>query len=128
MSRYIWGYHLSADFANCDKRKISDADYIKEFTKALVETIQMVPYGEPQVVHFAAHDLSKAGYTLTQLIETSNICAHFVDITGEAYLDVFSCKQFSEDFVIDLFFEWFNPSNAHSSIVERGITPQDRLN
>src|SRR5882672_5337801 len=101
MSKHVWGWHLSADFASCDKRKITDPEYIKEFTKTLVEAIHMVAYGEPQIVHFAEKDSEKAGFTLTQLIETSNICAHFVDMTGEAYLDVFSCMPFREDVVMD---------------------------
>ena len=42
---------------------------------------------------FGAYD-AKAGYTLTQLIETSNICAHFVDESNSLFLNVHSCKDF----------------------------------
>lgn len=47
----------------------------------LVKDIDMVPYGGPQVVHFGSGN--KAGYTLVQLIETSNITAHFVEETND---------------------------------------------
>ncbi len=50
----------------------------------------MGSYEEPVLEHFATHDLSKAGYSLVQLIETSPITGHFVDKNGDAYLDVFS--------------------------------------
>jgi S-adenosylmethionine/arginine decarboxylase-like enzyme len=66
---------------------------ISNFAKALVKEIDMVPYGEPQVVHFGSGD--KAGFTLVQLIETSNITAHFCEETNDMYLDVFSCKPFN---------------------------------
>ena len=43
---------------------------------ALVQAIGMRPYGEPVIEHFATHSHDAAGFTLVQLIETSNICAH----------------------------------------------------
>jgi S-adenosylmethionine/arginine decarboxylase-like enzyme len=66
---------------------------ITQFSDTLVKEIDMVPYGRPQIQHFGSGN--KAGYTLVQLIETSNICAHFVEETDDMYLDVFSCKPFS---------------------------------
>jgi S-adenosylmethionine/arginine decarboxylase-like enzyme len=60
----------------------------------------MVPFGEPQIVMFGSGN--KKGYTLVQLIETSNITAHFVEETDDLYLDVFSCKEFEEKDVIQM--------------------------
>ena len=54
----------------------------------------MVAYGPPQIVLFGEGD--KRGYTLVQLIETSNIIAHFVEATDDIHLDVFSCKDFNQ--------------------------------
>jgi S-adenosylmethionine/arginine decarboxylase-like enzyme len=126
---YIWGYHCSVDGAGCNKAKITDGDYIAKFATALVEAIDMKAYGEPQVVHFAEHDPGKAGFTLTQLIETSNISAHFVDATGEIYLDVFSCKNFDPEIVADLVQEWFEPQAGELFYRERGVTaPPSTLN
>lgn len=104
-----WGYHFAVN-AVCDPAKVVDPDNIRAFSKALVEAIDMVAYGEPTVVHFAEHSADKAGYTLVQLIETSNICAHFVDSTGEMYLDVFSCKQFDPEVVLKKAHEFFATS------------------
>jgi S-adenosylmethionine/arginine decarboxylase-like enzyme len=67
----------------------------------------MVPYGEPQVQHFGSGN--KAGYTLVQLIETSNICAHFVEETNDLYLDVFSCKPFNTIHVEMVLAQHFSP-------------------
>jgi S-adenosylmethionine/arginine decarboxylase-like enzyme len=104
-----WGYHLAIDAANPRVDLINDADNIAAFTKALVERIDMVAYGEPQIVWFGSGN--KAGYTLVQLIETSNIAAHFVpdDQQGGAayYLDVFSCKTFDMQTVVDTCREFF---------------------
>lgn len=77
----------------------------------------MVPYGEPQVVMFGTGN--KKGYTLVQLIETSNICAHFVEETNDMYLDVFSCKPFKATDVETIVKEVFQPEKYHSFTVYR---------
>lgn len=115
-----WGYHLIIDARECNKEKITSGDNIAEFSRVLVKRIDMVAYGEPQVVHFAEHDPEKAGYTLIQLIETSNIAAHFCDNSGDAYFDVFSCKPFDNDTVIDTVAEFFEPSELNTTFLTRG--------
>jgi len=59
---------------------------------------------------------------LVQLIETSNICAHFVDATGEAYIDVFSCKDFDIDVVMETITEFFGPDSISMYQLERGAS------
>lgn len=56
----------------------------------------MKRFGECQVVHFG-EDERVAGYSMTQLIETSLISGHFANQTNTVYLDVFSCKYFSPE-------------------------------
>lgn len=122
---YVWGYHMSVDLAGCPRELITSKDNIIAFVKELVERIDMKAYGEPECVHFAEHDPSKAGYTLTQLIETSNICGHFVDATGEAYIDVFSCKPFDPTVVLEVAGDYFQPVLAEVSFRERGVSLLD---
>jgi S-adenosylmethionine/arginine decarboxylase-like enzyme len=104
-----WGYHLIVDAGNCDLTKITDGANITAFAKDLVKRIDMVAFGEPQVVNFGTED--KAGYTLVQLIETSNICAHFANSTKATYLDVFSCKPFDIETVKKCVEDYFNPES-----------------
>tara|TARA_A100001035_G_C27457503_1_gene353059 strand:- start:168 stop:527 length:360 start_codon:yes stop_codon:yes gene_type:complete len=115
----IWGYHLVLDCKQGNKEKITDPDVIKDFSKTLVKDIEMVAYGDPIVEHFATHDKEKAGWTLVQLIETSNICCHFVDISGDFYLDVFSCQTFDNNKVIELVNKFFQPVNIKERFIER---------
>jgi S-adenosylmethionine decarboxylase len=77
----------------------------------------MVAYGEPQIVDFGSGN--KAGYTLVQLIETSNICAHFVNENDTMYLDVFSCKPFDDKVVIALVKEYFGATSIRPSYLTR---------
>jgi S-adenosylmethionine/arginine decarboxylase-like enzyme len=105
-----WGWHLILDCGGCNDN-IKDGQIIKAFAKELVDRIDMKAYGEPIAVHFATHDPAKGGYSLVQLIETSNICGHFVDATGEMYLDVFSCKTIPVDTAIAVVKQYFEPKS-----------------
>jgi S-adenosylmethionine decarboxylase len=53
----------------------------------------MKRFGKTQVVHFG-EDERVAGFSMTQLIETSLISAHFANQSNTTYLDVFSCKTY----------------------------------
>lgn len=112
-----WGYHLILDCAGCDHESITSAENISAFAKQLVEEIGMVAYGEPQVVNFGSGN--KLGYTLVQLIETSNICAHFVEENDTMYLDVFSCKPFDPQKAIEVATNAFKFQRYNTAYIER---------
>lgn len=112
-----WGYHLIINAGDCSREAVMSAGTIYDFVKELVEKIDMVAYGEPQIVKFGTGN--KAGYTLVQLIETSNICAHFCDESGDAYIDVFSCKPFKNSDVMYMVNKYFNPTRMEHHYLER---------
>lgn len=112
-----WGYHLILQAANCSPMTIRNPHTIGRFTKNLVRSIDMVPYGKPLIVMFGTGN--KKGYTLVQLIETSNISAHFVEETNDMYLDVFSCKTFDPKIVNIMVKNYFKPEKLESTIVTR---------
>ena len=118
MSKY-WGYHLMLDCSGCDHDRITSRETIYNFTKELIKRIDMVAFGEPVIEHFATHDPNKAGFSMVQLIETSNIAAHFVDKDNTMYLDVFSCKPFSNDTVIATVKEYFGSKDERINYVTR---------
>ena len=115
-----WGQHLVLDLGGCNEN-ILTKEGIAKFVKELVQAIEMVAYGEPQIVHFAEHSYEAAGYSLVQLIETSAIMGHFSDNNRDAYLDIFSCKKFSNQTAIDVVRKHFNPSKVKSISLDRGI-------
>lgn len=88
-----WGMAVSIDLKNCDLAKITDAEYIKTFVHDLCDLIQMKKFGETVIVNFG-EDEKVAGFSMTQLIETSLISAHFANASKTVYLDVFSCKEY----------------------------------
>ena len=115
-----WGYHLLVDFEGADLAKITSKKNIKEFCKTLLERIEMKAYGNCIVKYFAEHDPNKAGYSMVQLIETSSITAHFVDQDGLGFLDIFSCKEYNKQTVIDTITQFFHPTTMKTNFITRG--------
>jgi S-adenosylmethionine/arginine decarboxylase-like enzyme len=105
------------DAAGAAAHTIRNPSTIHDFNKALVKRIDMVAYGTPQIVRFGSGN--KAGYTLVQLIETSNICAHFVEENNSMYLDVFSCKDFDPVTVKDTVEEYFQVKRLKMKVLTR---------
>ena len=112
-----WGYHLILDCSNCDKAKITSEKNLKAFIKNLVDSIDMKAYGEPNIVWFGSGKTT--GYTLIQLIETSDVTGHFVDETGEAYIDIFSCKDFDIEVAKKVVKKYFNPKKIKTVYLTR---------
>jgi S-adenosylmethionine/arginine decarboxylase-like enzyme len=69
---------------------------------------------------------NKKGYTLVQLIETSNITAHFVEETNDVYIDVFSCKPFNKKDVDRVVLDFFGPKRKKSTFIVRQA-PREQL-
>ena len=114
-----WGYHLLLDCSAGDIKRITDKENVRDFIKELVVAIDMVAFGEPWIEHFATHDKEKAGLSLCQMIETSNITGHFVDKNGNFYIDVFSCKPFSNEVVLSVVDKYFRPQKIRMHFVSR---------
>lgn len=91
-----WGILTSIDIHNCSPERVRDAAAIKEFVVQLCNLIGMNRFGEPVIVHFG-EDENVAGYSMTQLIETSLISAHFANKSNNVYLDIFSCKYYEPE-------------------------------
>lgn len=112
-----WGMEAVCDVRGCDLEKVKDADLIAKFAKELVVRLDMEAYGEPQVIRFGVGD--KQGLTLVQLITTSNIVAHFNDVDGSCYLNVFSCKHFTPDVVENCIKDFFEPEQVYTEFLIR---------
>ena len=122
----MWGRQLILDCLACDREAVRAADAIREFCEDLVESIGMVAFGEPMLEHFATHLPEAAGYSLVQLIETSAVIGHFCDESGDAYLDIFSCKDFDPVVAIRVVQRHFRPAHVRRVDVYRDATRAGR--
>jgi len=106
-----WGISCCIDLYNCNPQTIRDAQKIKDYVKQLCNLIKVKPFGECTVVNFG-QDKRIAGYSMTQLIETSLLSGHFANQTNTAYLDIFSCKYYDPSVVLKFSKKYFESETA----------------
>ena len=110
-----WGLCTSIDLHGCknimNESDKSEAD-IKRFVIELCELIDMKRYGAPAIKWFGTGGVE--GYTLTQLIETSCISAHWAD--DRVFLDIFSCKFYDPYTAIEFIKKFFKAEDASINI------------
>ncbi len=73
-----WGVSTCINLYDCDLPLMQNAQAIREFVVLLCDRIKMRRYGETQVVFFG-DEPHVQGFSMTQLIETSLISAHFAE-------------------------------------------------
>jgi S-adenosylmethionine decarboxylase len=116
-----WGLATAVDLMECDPQIIRDAEKVKQFVRELCKQIDMRMFGETVVVDFG-DDPKVAGFSMTQLIETSLISGHFGSgITKFVYLDIFSCKWYDQQKAIDFAKEFFKAQRvSFNTVIRRG--------
>jgi S-adenosylmethionine/arginine decarboxylase-like enzyme len=119
MTNQYFGYHLTLDCKEGKLDAITNPYVIGNFSYDLVQKIKMKAYGKPIIESFAHDDPETGGITLVQLIETSNITCHFVEKSGDFYLDVFSCAPFDPEVVIQVVNFWFEPKSIKQQFLHR---------
>ena len=113
-----WGVSTSVDLYECNLELMQNADAIREFVIALCDRIKMRRYGDTQVVFFG-DDPRVQGFSMTQLIETSLISAHFADASRAIYLDVFSCAPYDSEDTAKFAADYFKAAHYKYNVAYR---------
>lgn len=116
--RGSWGLYMNVDLKDCDPASIRDPEMIRRFIIELCDLIDMKRFGEPQIIHFGP-DERVAGFSMTQLIETSLVSGHFANETNAAYLDVFSCKEYEPSRAAEFCKSFFGAQSAKYQVLFR---------
>ena len=59
------------------------------------------------------------GTTAVQFIKTSNIVVHTLELLGNVYVNIFSCKDFDAGAAATFSAEWFRGEIVNSQMIER---------
>ena len=121
-----WGFHLIVDAAGCNDNILFESG-LRGFLNDLLPAIEMISYGDPIIKHFAEHLPEAAGYSVVQLIETSAITGHFSDKNRDAYLDIFSCKEFDKDKALEIIQQHFKPTSMNVLFLDREAKKPARM-
>jgi S-adenosylmethionine decarboxylase len=115
---HAWGLLASVDIYSCNPEIIRNAELIKQFVRELCVKIDMQRYQDCVVVNFG-EDERVAGFSMTQLIETSLISGHFANCSNTAYLDIFSCKFFDPREVAEFAIAFFEAAHYRLQVALR---------
>ena len=114
-----WGLCTAINLTDCNSDKINSRGEIEDFVKVLCDDILKVKrYGDTQLAWFGEDD-AIAGYSMTQLIETSLVSGHFVSYNNSAYLDVFSCKTYNPDMAAEYSKQFFEARDMNFDVLIR---------
>lgn len=115
-----FGQELILNLYECDLKKISDGDHIKNYIiKLCDEVIFMKRYGEALIPHFGHENPITSGYSLVQLIETSCVSAHFSEYKKSVYINIFSCKWFDPEKAAEFSKKWFGAKKSEEQLIQR---------
>lgn len=114
-----WGWLTTIDARYCNDN-INIPEVIQAFIDETLEKIEMIPIGGTHILWCETNDPEKVGYSVYQLLQDSNISIHFCPANDrQAYLDLFSCKPYEAQTVVDLFNKYFAPEKSAVGFHER---------
>lgn len=108
-----YGPELLLDCNLCDVSTFTKKS-IKDYMKAICKKIKM----QRADLHFSIHPTGDI--TAIQFILTSAIVVHTSKERKSVYVDIFSCKLFSEADASGLTREWFKANMVSSHLIQRG--------
>ncbi|MBI5614442.1 S-adenosylmethionine decarboxylase [Candidatus Gottesmanbacteria bacterium] len=116
----MFGQELILNLYDCNLETISSGEKIKEFVVELCDkVIHMKRYGEALIPHFGHENPITSGYSLVQLIETSNVSAHFSEYKKSVYLNIFSCAWYDVEKTIAYCKKFFGAGRVESHLLKR---------
>lgn len=115
-----WGWLTAIDAADCDAERINCKETFQSFIDELLEKIDMVKIGDLHIFWCDTNDPNKVGYSIYQLLQDSNVSAHFCPADrNAAYMDIFSCKTYDPEIVVEVFQKYFNAGKIHYTTITR---------
>lgn len=119
-----YGKEVIIDLHNCNPETFTRKS-IRKYFKEICELIDMeradlhwwddlhTPEEEKQTLPHLV------GTSAIQFITTSNITIHTLDLMGRVYLNLFSCKEFDDDVVVEFSKKWFEGEVINTKTVRR---------
>lgn len=106
-----WGYTTCIDSSGCNSEAITDESTFQAFINELLDRIEMVPIGDLNINWCDTNDPDKRGHSIYQILQDSNVSIHFCPHDNNmAFCDIFSCKPYSDELVVEIFKKYFSPT------------------
>lgn len=118
MTKNFWGKIAIIDLIDCKHNLMMDNDKLKKFIDGICKVINMKKFGPCYIERFGTG--KKEGVSAFQFIETSSITIHLDEQKDQAFIDIFSCKNFDEQKASNYCKAFFGAKENNIIIHERG--------
>ena len=108
------GRHLLLDLKYFGKEVMNSKEVIKDVLNNCVSKINMGKLIEPVVVDGVKSDVGVTGFVI---IETSHISIHTFSDKNKIAFDLYSCKDYDENMIIEYLLDKFKGSEIINKIV-----------
>jgi len=116
----LFGQELTLNLYGCNLATISSRTKIRKFVIDLCDNvIHMKRYGKAFIPHFGHENPITSGFSLVQLIETSNVTAHFSEYKKSVYLNIFSCAWFDAKITTKYCKDYFGAKTVKAKLTKR---------
>lgn len=116
-----WGFQLVIDCFGCDEETCCDLDRGYEFLDKICLHLKMTKQTQPYIFKTCETAFpGKPGYSGWVPIIESGIQIHTSANNRFISVDVYSCKPFDENEVVEFVKSWFNPRQVDTCLLHRG--------
>ena len=119
MKKTRFAQELILDLYDCQLEIISSKKKIQEFVNRLCRLIRMKQYGRLRIERFGGGTPFGEGYSFCQFIETSSITGHFLEVDQIAFINIFSCRAFNDQKVIQFAKQFFQAQHYKKKLILR---------
>ena len=117
-----FGPHLLLDCFECDAANILDKQVIEDFMVSTVKNAGMKLIHGPHVFYYNHEEIPKdSGVTGFLVLAESHLSIHTFVRNNFVTMDLYSCKDFPSDIIVQDVIKIFKPKSFKYSIIDRGV-------
>lgn len=114
-----WAQSVTIDLFECPHEMVDNKESIHEFIRKTAKLVHPKSEGPIYSDRFEDKSLHLSGYSAMTLHESFSITAHLDDVDNRAYIDVFSCQNFSIPDVVEFSKSYFQAKKVIFNELER---------
>ena len=119
----MFGPHLTLDLHGCDKKKLSDYDYVYRILDTMPGLLGMNKFATPQLTSVPSpgkDSFDRGGLTGFVILIESHMAIHTFPEDSYASFDIFSCKDFDIDFAVKSLMKLLGSTRVEKNFITRG--------
>ena len=112
--------HLTMQLCDCNKDKLNDPVFLKQFLDSLPGRVGMTVMQECTPVYLEAENPLDSGWSGVTLLKESHSSFHSFPAMGFCYVDLFSCKSFDHKALVNFISEELEADDYDREVMDRG--------